>query len=148
MALYYIISTKLFECREKFYETGWFDSLYTGQPDSRPVIESDMKDYPNFRFLFFDRVNEADNPNYSCLTGLYRLLTLKLNEQISTPKRCEHSLRLELIRKFERPILFKPETDLWESLETTRNKKLPKFYNARRILLPLPKFDFLRICVH
>ncbi len=149
---FYVISTKLSDCREKFYktgETGWFefDSLYTRQPDSRSVIESHEEDYSNFRFVFFDRVRRKIdnrlNEHYRCLTGIYRLRDVKCNPEISNETgRKEYSLFLELIRQFKSPIPFEPGTDLWERLSRTQGKKLSNFYNARRILLPLEKRIF------
>ncbi|MBI1929304.1 hypothetical protein HYR99_34295 [Candidatus Poribacteria bacterium] len=144
---FYIISTKLPECRKKFYETGEtglfeFNSLYTRQPDSQFVIESGAGDYSNFQFVFFDRVrrkiDNRPNESYRCLTGLYRLREVRCNPKISQKTgRKEHSLFLELIRQFKSPIPFGPGTDLWERLSRTQGKKLSHFYNARRILLPL-----------
>jgi len=143
---FYVISTKGPDCLKKFYETGWFHSLYTRQPDSRSVIESNKEDYSNFQFVFFDRVHKIDNrlnEHCRCLTGIYRLRDVKFNPEISQKTgRKEHSLFLELIRQFKTPIPFEPGTDLWERLSRTQGKKLSNFYNARRILLPLTKDEF------
>ncbi len=148
---FYVISTKGPDCLKKFYETGWFDSLYTRQPDSRSVIESNKEDYSNFQFVFFDRVRKIDNrPNehYRYLTGLYRLREVKFNSKISNETGSkEYSLFLERLQEFE-PVPFKPGTPLWERIPTTRGKKLSNFYNARRILLPLTKDEFNEVKNH
>ena len=141
--LYYILSTKNSNCLNELIETGTYRHIRKAQPDSGPFLNYVLSSpRPKVLFALFDRVSGSDN--YWKVSNIYRLNDISKDDKNEDANSDNYKLSLDLDSSIV-PIDFSQESELWNEISITRNMKTTKFYNSRRVLLPITKEDFEKI---
>jgi hypothetical protein len=143
---FFILPTVLPECLNRIENDLVFRSVRRPQPDSGPFIESvagvDPVVRPRTLFAFYDRVPTSQTYHY--LTAIYELRDIETNPDEPTWRDGvpNYQLKLEKLKNLDPPIPFGQATPLWETLQTTRGRKIQAFFASSRVLLPIPANDF------